>query len=80
MTRRKQTNRSENIGKQRQREIQRRKNKTIFNAVLDWFIPKGELFTKDRFHGNIKRTPEQLTQQAMIWDLQDQKYVTYAFQ
>ena len=80
MTRRKQSSRSGRTGKQRRREIQRQRNKTIFAAVLDWFIPKGQLFTKDRFHGNIKWTPEQLTQQAMIWALLDNKYVTDAFE
>jgi hypothetical protein len=80
MTRRKQANRSVRNREQRRREIERRKNKAIFDAVLDWFIPKGELFTKDRFHGNIKWTPEQLAQQAMVWALQDKKHVTDAFE
>ena len=76
MSRRKQSNR---IHKQRRRESQRRKNKAIFHALLGWLIPEGELFTKDRFHGNIKWTPEQLAQQAMIWALQDTRNVTDAF-
>ena len=42
-------------------------------------IPEGELFTEDRFHGNIKWTPEQLAQQAMIWAWQETKNVTDAF-
>ena len=64
MSRKKQSNR---IHKQRQREIQRRKNKTILKAVLDWLIPKDVLFTENPFHGNIKWTPEQLAQEAVIW-------------
>jgi hypothetical protein len=80
MTRRKQSSRSGRTGKQRRREIQRQRNKTIFAAVLDWFIPKGELFTKDRFHGNIKWNPDELSRQAMIWALQNQKHVTDAFE
>ena len=63
MTRRKQSNR---IGKQRRREVQRRQNQTIFNAVLSWLIPEGELFTEDRFHGNIKWSPEQLAQLSIV--------------
>lgn len=54
-------------------------NKTNFKALLDWLIPEGELFKKDRFHGNVKWTPEQLVQQAMIWSWQDTKNVTDAF-
>jgi len=45
----------------KQRDVQRRKNKTLFNEALDWLIPKNALSTKDRFHGNIKWSPEQLT-------------------
>jgi len=76
MSRRKQSSRRY---KQRRREIQRRKNKEIFKALLGWLIPEDELFTKDRFHGNIKWTPEQLAQQAVIWAWQDTRNVTDAF-
>ena len=64
MSRRKQSNRTR---KQRRREIQRRPNKAIFEALLGWLIPEGELFTTDRFHGNTKWTPEQLARQAVLW-------------
>ena len=77
MSRRKQPNRSH---KRRRREIQRRKNKTLFQALLDWLIPEQGLFAKDRFHGNIKWRPEQLAQQAMIWAWQETKKVTDAFE
>jgi hypothetical protein len=76
MSRRKQADRHH---KQRRREIQRRKNKTLFQALVGWLIPEDGLFAKDRFHGNIKWTPEQLAQQAMIWAWQDTKNVTEAF-
>ncbi|MBW2161818.1 MAG: transposase [Deltaproteobacteria bacterium] len=76
MSRRKQSNR---VHKQRRREIQRRKNKTIFKSLVDWLIPEDVLFTKDRFHGNIKWTPEQLAQQAIIWAWQDTRNITDAF-
>ena len=42
-------------------------------------IPDDELFIEDRFHGNIKWTPEQLAQQAVIWSWQDTRNVTDAF-
>jgi len=42
-------------------------------------IPRDELFTTDRFHGNIKWCPEQLAQQAVIWAWQDTTNVTDAF-
>jgi hypothetical protein len=76
MSRRKQSRRTI---KRRRREVQRRKNKAIFEALLGWLIAKGELFAKDRFHGNIKWVPEQLAQQALIWAWQDTKNVTDAF-
>ena len=77
MSRRKRSDRSH---KRRQREIQRRKNKSLFQALLGWLIPEHGLFAKDRFHGNIKWRPEQLAQQAMIWAWQETKKVTDAFE
>ena len=75
MSRRKRSDRI-NQGK---REIERRQNKTIFEALLSWLIPRGELFTNDRFHGNIKWCPEELAQQAVIWAWQNTTNVTDAF-
>lgn len=51
----------------------------MFGALLGWLIPEGALFAKDRFHGNIKWTPEQLAQQAVIWAWQGTRNVTDAF-
>jgi hypothetical protein len=51
----------------------------IFKALIGWLIPASTLFTKDSFHGNIKWTPEELVQQALIWALQDTRNVTDAF-
>jgi len=65
--------------RRKRRDAQRRKNERLFNEALDWFIPKDVLFTKDRFHGNIKWNPEQLAKQAMIWTWHDTKRVTDAF-
>ena len=79
MARRKQSKRCERNRKRRQREVSRRRNKELFDALLAWLIPEGELFTKDQFHGNIKWSPEQLAQQSVIWALQDALHVTDAF-
>lgn len=64
---------------QKQRNLERRKNKTNFIPLVRWLVPDGELFTEDRFHGNIKWKAEQLAQQALIWSWQQTKYVTDAF-
>ncbi len=77
MSRRKQSNRSR---KRRQRVNQERKNKTLFQALVNWLVPEDGLFAKDRFHGNIKWVPEQLAQQALIWAWQETKKVTDAFE
>ena len=61
-------------------QIQHRKNKTLFQALVNWLIPEDGLFAEDRFHGNIKWVPEQLAQQALIWAWQETKKVTDAFE
>ena len=78
MARRKQCQRAKRI-QQRRHALGRRQNKTLFQALVSWLIPKGELFTTDRFHGNINWQPEQLVQQAVIWAWQDAGNVTDAF-
>jgi hypothetical protein len=77
MSRKKQSNRSQ---KRRRREIQRRRNETLFQALIGWLIPEDGLFAKEGFHGNIKWAPEQLAQQALIWAWQDTKNLTDAFE
>ena len=47
---------------------------------MSWLIPEDGLFAEDRFHGNIKWEPEQLSQQALIWAWQDTRKVTDAFE
>jgi hypothetical protein len=47
--------------------------------LLRWFLPEGELFSKDEFHGNTRWSPEQLAAQALIWSWQETKHVTDAF-
>jgi hypothetical protein len=79
MSRRKQTKRSR-IEKQKRQAVQLRQNKTIFGSLLEWLVPEGELFTEDRFHGNIKWMPEQLAQQALIWAWQETRNLTDAFE
>lgn len=61
------------------REQARCQNKTLFLELLNWFVPEGELFAKDEFHGNTKWNPEQLAAQALIWSWQETKHVTDAF-
>jgi hypothetical protein len=80
MSRRKQANRSKSNKKRRSVESTRRKNKTLFLELCNWFTPEGELFSKDEFHGNTKWQPEQLATQALIWSWQETKFVTDAFE
>ena len=56
-----------------------RNNKTVFNDVRNWFIPNGELFSNDPFHGNIKWAAVELVSQALIWSWQQTPHVTDAF-
>lgn len=78
MARKKQSSRTRRRNDQKNKE-RKQKNKTIFREVLEWFSPKGALFTKNQFHGNIKWEPEQLVAEAMIWSWQETKNVTDAF-
>ena len=63
----------------KRREIHGQQNKIIFKALIDWLIPTGELFTKDRIHGNVKWNPDELAVQAVIWAWQDARFVTDEF-
>jgi hypothetical protein len=78
MVRRKLSNRTQRRNKQQGKQ-RKQKNKAFFREVLAWFSPKGELFTKDQFHGNIKWEPEQLVSEALIWSWQETRNVTDAF-
>ena len=78
MARRKQSSRRRRQNKQRG-EQQKQQNKTIFREVLNWLVSEGELFTEERFHGNIKWKPEQLAAEALIWSWQEANNVTDAF-
>ena len=42
-------------------------------------MPRGELFAKDKFHGNTKWNAEHLAIQAWLWSWQETKNVTDAF-
>lgn len=80
MTRRKRSTRS--LGKNQhhtQPTTAQPKNKTLFKELLNWFVPQGELFTKEQFHGNTKWDAEQLVAQAMMWSWQEARNVTDAF-
>lgn len=61
------------------RKQARCQRKTLFLELLNWFVPQGELFAKDEFHGNTQWNPEQLAAQALIWSWQETKHVTDAF-
>ena len=71
-------------GSQRKRQQLRKQarcqNKTAFLALVRWFVPEGELFSQDEFHGNVQWQPEQLAAQALIWSWQETRHVTDAFQ
>ena len=55
------------------------KNKTVFKALMQWLIPRGELLSKGGLHGNIKWQAEQVAIEALIWAWQETKNVTDAF-
>lgn len=78
MSRRKQSKRWQREFKQRRKQA-RRQHRTVFLELLNWFVPEGEVFGKDEFHGNIQWDPEQLAAQALIWSWQETKHVTDAF-
>ena len=80
MSCRKQAERSrcENKGQPQPKQPQVR-NDTLFRELLGWFVPQGELFAEDEFHGNVKWNPEQLVAEALIWSWQEAKNVTDAF-
>lgn len=65
--------------RRRRRKQARCQNKTQFLELLNWFLPEGELFSKDEFHGNTRWNAEQLAAQALIWSWQETKHVTDAF-
>ena len=80
MVLRKRSVRRRRKNQQQQTEQTRQKNKTIFNDVRKWFVPDGELFTNDRFNGNIKWDPDELAAQALSWSWHEAKNVTDAFE
>lgn len=64
----------------RQRRKQARwQNKSNLVELLHWVLPEGEVFSKEKFHGNARWSPEQLAAQALVWSWQETKYVTDAF-
>jgi Transposase DDE domain len=61
------------------RQPTRCQNRTHLLQLLNWFLPDGQLFAQDEFHGNIQWNPQQLVGQALIWSWQETKFVTAAF-
>ena len=43
------------------------RNDTLLRELLYWFVPQGELFAEDEFHGHVKWNPEQVAIDALIW-------------
>lgn len=85
MSRGKQSSRTDNrtdyrVRPQKQRETERRSNKTLFKALLGRLVPEGVLSTEDPFDGNIKWRPEQLAQEAIIGAWRESRNVSDAFQ
>jgi hypothetical protein len=81
MSRRKQSNGSQRGNKRLQQSKQGPpRNDGLFRELLDWFVPQGELFDKEEFHGNVKWNAEQLVSEALIWAWQEAKNVTDAFE
>lgn len=80
MTRRKLSTRSpQKNQRRRQPKTAQGKNKSLLKELLGWFVPQGELFAKEQFHGNTKWIAEQLVVQAMMWSWQETRNVTGAF-
>jgi hypothetical protein len=55
-------------------------NRSQLLQLLNWFVPDGELFAQEEFHGNVRWKAEQLIGQALIWSWQETKFVTAAFE
>jgi Transposase DDE domain len=74
----KHTNKHRAIAKRSQR-ISQQLNATTLTELLQWFVNEGELFRRDRFHGNVKWSPDEIVLQALIWAWHESKNVTDAF-
>jgi hypothetical protein len=68
-----------NAATKRRKRNARQINATTFTELVDWFFREGQLFAKDRFHGNVKWRPDELAMQALIWAWHETKNVTDAF-
>lgn len=63
----------------KRRKQARGQNKANLVELLDWVLPEGDVFSKEKFHGNTRWSPERLSAQALVWSWQETKYVTDAF-
>lgn len=65
----------------RDRRCQRQvgSSKVELLELLNWVVPEGKLFSEDEFHGNVRWSPKQLCEQALLWSWQETKHVTSAF-
>lgn len=78
MNRKRRSNALRRISKRGQKPA-RWQNKPDLTELLHWVLPEGKVFSKEKFHGNARWSPEQLAAQALIWSWQETKYVTDAF-
>ena len=79
MSRRKQQSTAKCTNKQQRQEQRAAKNDKLFRALIEWFIPPGQLFQDSEFHGNVKWNADEVIAQALIWSWQAAKNVTDAF-
>jgi hypothetical protein len=79
MSRRKQQSTAKCTNKQQRQEQRAAKNDKLFRAIIEWFIPPGQLFQDSEFHGNVKWNADEVIAQALIWSWQAAKNVTDAF-
>lgn len=54
-------------------------NRQDFQAVREWLLPDGSIFSTIAFHGNSKWLPLSLVWMALCWAWSDKRFVTDAF-
>ena len=79
MTQKRRATNSSNVRKRRSK-LKKKLNCVLYRELLEFVLPKGQLFAEREFHGNTKWIPEQLAMQALVWSWQDSKNVTDAFE
>lgn len=54
-------------------------NKDYLNKLREWLLPDASIFSRIKFHGNIKWTPTCLVWLALCWAWSSARFVTDAF-